>query len=169
MGSGQPGQAVTRGSAFLAAAFAFALPVGAFADAACAPDRLDIRWESGRESFAIEVADDDAERSRGLMFRDSMPLSEGMLFVYPAPKRPSFWMKNTLIPLDMVFADATGTVTRVHENAVPGDLTPIDGGEGVQFVLEINGGLAARLGITTGAILRHPAIPAASAAWPCER
>ncbi len=56
-------------------------------------------------------------------------------------------MKNTLIPLDMIFADVTGTVTRVHSNAIPGDTTPIDGGDGVAFVLEINGGLAGRLGI----------------------
>ena len=65
-----------------------------------------------------------------------------MLFVYEGPRRVAFWMKNTLIPLDMIFADATGRVTRVHANAVPLDETPIDGGEGVQFVLEINGGLA---------------------------
>jgi uncharacterized membrane protein (UPF0127 family) len=91
-----------------------------------------------------------------------------MLFVYPAPQRASFWMKNTLIPLDMIFADATGRVTRVHSNAVPGDETPIDGGEGVSFVLEINGGLARRLGIAPGAELRHPAVDPDTAAWPCE-
>ncbi|KAF0116971.1 MAG: hypothetical protein FD150_61 [Rhodobacteraceae bacterium] len=145
-----------------------AVPGTAWAEAACAPDRLDVRWADGQESFAVEVADDAAERAKGLMFRQDMPLSEGMLFVYDAPRRPSFWMKNTLIPLDMVFADATGTVTRVHANAVPGDLSPVDGGEGVMFVLELNGGLAARLGIAPGATLRHPAIPSSSAAWPCE-
>lgn len=146
---------------------ALTLPGSALAEAACAPDRLDLRWDGGRESFAIKVADDAAERAQGLMFVKAMPLSEGMLFVYDAPRRVSFWMKNTLIPLDMVFADATGTVTRVHANAVPGDLSPIDGGDGVQFVLEINGGLAARLGILPGAVLRHPAIPAATSAWSC--
>ena len=147
---------------------ALALPGAAFAEAACATGRLDLRWDGGRESFAVAVADDSAERAQGLMFVEAMPLSEGMLFVYDAPRSVSFWMKNTLIPLDMVFADASGTVTRVHANAVPGDLTPIDGGDGVQFVLEINGGLAGKLGITPGAVLRHPAIPAAGAAWPCE-
>jgi uncharacterized protein len=143
-------------------------PLAAFADAACATGRVDLRWTGGRESFAVEVADDAAERAEGLMFRETMPLNEGMLFVYDAPRRPSFWMKNTLIPLDMIFADATGTVTRVHVNAVPQDLTGIDGGEGVQYVLEINGGLAAKLGIEAGAVLRHPAIPSATAAWPCD-
>jgi hypothetical protein len=89
-----------------------------------------------------------------------------MLFVYESPRRAQFWMKNTLIPLDMIFADATGTVTRIHSGAIPGDLTPIDGGEGVAFVLEINGGLAERLGLGPGAELRHPAI-GPGAAWSC--
>ncbi|MCX7288155.1 MAG: DUF192 domain-containing protein [Rhodobacterales bacterium] len=140
----------------------------ALAEAACAADRVDLRWDGGRESFAIEVADDPAERAQGLMFRESLDPAKGMLFVYESPRRAQFWMKNTLIPLDMIFADATGTVTRVHANAVPGDLTPIDGGEGVAFVLEINGGVAARLGIAPGATLRHPAVPRATAAWPCD-
>lgn len=145
-----------------------ALPGCAWAEAACAPDRLDIRGPAGRESFAVEVADDPVERAQGLMFRESLPQSQGKLFVYEAPGRPGFWMKNTLIPLDMIFADRTGTVTRVHANAVPGDLTAIDGGPGVMFVLEINGGLAEKLGIAPGAVLRHPSVPAALAAWPCD-
>lgn len=140
----------------------------AWADAACTSARLDLRWDGGQESFAVEVADDAEERAQGLMFRPELAAASGMLFVYDAPRRPQFWMKNTLIPLDMVFADATGTVTRVHAGAVPGDLTPIDGGEGVQFVLEINAGLAEKLGLAPGALLRHPAIPAATAAWPCK-
>lgn len=148
---------------------ALALPGAALADAACSVDRLDIRWPDGRESFAVEVADDTAERAQGLMFREMMPLSEGMLFVYDSPRRPNFWMKNTLIPLDMIFADPTGTVTRVHASAIPGDLTPVDGGDGVMFVLEINGGLAKKLGIVPGSVMRHPAIPVASAAWPCTK
>ncbi len=76
-------------------------------------------------------------------------------------------MKNTKIPLDMIFADPAGRVTRVHAQAVPGDLTPIDGGEGVLAVLEINGGLAARMGIAPGAVIRHPALDQSRAAWPC--
>jgi uncharacterized membrane protein (UPF0127 family) len=151
----------------LALAILLASAPAASAQAACSPDRLDLRWADGKESFAVEVADDGAERSQGLMNRPEMNPGNGMLFVYDSPRRVGFWMKNTLIPLDMIFADATGTVTKVHAMAVPLDETPIDGGEDVQFVLEINGGLAAQLGIAPGAELRHPAI-GNSAAWSCE-
>lgn len=139
----------------------------AIAGAACAPDTVELRGPSGVARFHVEVADEPAEQAKGLMFREKMAASAGMLFVFPAPKRASFWMKNTLIPLDMIFADAAGRVTRVHAMAVPGDESPIDGGEGVAMVLEINGGLAARLGIAPGAELRHPAVDAALAAWSC--
>jgi uncharacterized membrane protein (UPF0127 family) len=135
---------------------------------ACAPDVAEMRGAGSVMRFAVEVADDATERARGLMFRDSLPSSAGMLFVYDAPRRASFWMENTLIPLDMIFMDATGTVTRVHANAIPGDRTAIMGGDGIQFVLEINGGLADRLGIAPGAVMRHPAVPQSGAAWPCE-
>lgn len=139
------------------------------ASAACAPDTVELRGPSGSVSrFHVEVADDGAERSRGLMFRDSMAKSAGMLFVYDEPQHATFWMKNTLIPLDMIFADETGTVTRVHAKAKPQDVTLIDGGEGVRFVLEINGGLAGPLGIAEGAVMRSPLIVQATAAWPCD-
>jgi len=136
--------------------------------AQCRDDQVELRGPNGTARFTVEVADDDAERSRGLMFRDSMARSAGMLFIYDTPRRASFWMRNTLIPLDMIFADATGRVTRVHSNAIPRDETPIDGGTDVLYVLEINGGLAKRLGIAEGADLRHPAIDAGLAVWPCE-
>jgi uncharacterized membrane protein (UPF0127 family) len=142
---------------------------GAAAAASCREDQADLRAPGGNLArFTVEIADDPQEMARGLMFRDSLPRSAGMLFLYPAPRRVSFWMENTLIPLDMVFLDASGTVTRVHANAVPLDRTAIDGGAGVQAVLEINGGLAAALGIVPGSVLRHPGLPQAVAAWPCE-
>lgn len=87
-----------------------------------------------------------------------MASASGMLFVFDVPKQAQFWMKNTLIPLDMLFADEQGLITRIHENAVPQDLSVIDGGVGVKFVLEINGGLAGRMGVQTGDLLRHPLI-----------
>jgi uncharacterized membrane protein (UPF0127 family) len=139
------------------------------ATAACRADQVELRLPSGGTArFAVEVADDGAERAQGLMFRERMATSAGMLFVYERPQHASFWMKNTLIPLDMIFADPQGRVTRVHANAIPGDTTPIDGGDGVQLVLEINGGLAARMGIVPGTDLRHPAIVQSDAAWPCD-
>ncbi len=141
--------------------------VATAASAECRDDRIDLRGAWGQAAFAVEVADEPRERSLGLMNRPSMPRGAGMLFVYDQPQRATFWMRNTLIPLDMIFADETGTVTRIHENAIPLDETTIDGGEGVLFVLEINGGLAARLGIAEGTEFRHPAIGTA-AAWPCE-
>lgn len=91
-----------------------------------------------------------------------------MLFVYERPQRAVFWMRNTLIPLDMIFADATGTVTHVHANAVPLDESRIDGGNDVVFVLEINGGLSEQLGIGPGSQLRHPSVQPDTAAWPCD-
>ncbi len=77
-------------------------------------------------------------------------------------------MENTLIPLDMVFMSADGAVQKIHENAVPLDRTNIPGGDGIQYVLEINGGMSRLPGITTGSELRHPAIASETAAWPCE-
>ena len=101
------------------------------------------------------------------MHRETMATSAGMLFVYEKPQYVSFWMRNTLIPLDMLFMDATGTVQTIHENAVPLDETAIPGGEDIQYVLEINGGLTRKLGITVGSELRHPAI-GETAAWACD-
>ncbi|WP_226782615.1 DUF192 domain-containing protein [Oceaniglobus trochenteri] len=135
--------------------------------AACRDTVVDLRGDWGSARFTVELADDASERAQGLMHRTEMPRSKGMLFVYEKPQRASFWMRNTLIPLDMIFLDRTGTVTRVHENAVPLDETPIPGGEDVLLVLEVNGGLAGRLGIAPGSQLRHPAVPQSAAAWPC--
>ena len=90
------------------------------------------------------------------MYVESLPMLEGMLFIYPEPQAVTFWMKNTLIPLDMLFVGPDGTILSLHENAIPHDETTISGGEGVIAVLEINGGMARRLGITVGDRLEHP-------------
>jgi uncharacterized protein len=138
------------------------------ASADCDPSRVDLRGDWGAARFTVEVADEPAERAQGLMNRESMARSAGMLFLYEAPQRATFWMKNTLIPLDMIFMDETGTVTHIHENAIPLDETTIDGGPGVLGVLEINGGLSSAIGIDVGSELRHPGLDPALAAWPCE-
>jgi hypothetical protein len=141
---------------------------GAAANAGCAVNTVEVRGSAGAQRFSVEIADTEDERAHGLMDRRQMASSAGMLFVYDQPKHVYFWMKDTLIPLDMVFADAEGRVTKVHGNAIPEDRTPIDGGENVMFVLEINGGLAKRMGISEGALLRAAPIEQSSAIWPCS-
>ena len=126
------------------------------------PAVLDVSGGFGTARFRVEVADDPEERARGLMFREVLGTREGMLFVYESEKPGiAFWMRNTLIPLDMIFADAAGRIVSVHANAVPLDETPVPAGAPAQFVLEIPGGRAAVLGIEAGDVLRHPAIAGA--------
>lgn len=149
-------------------ALALVLASGGAAAQECAPDVLDLRDGDSTLRFRVEVADTDASRALGLMHRDAMARFAGMLFVYPEAGPVAFWMRNTRIPLDMLFFDPEGRLTRIHENAVPFDETPIPGGDHVLYVLEINGGLAAELGIELGAEMRHPAVDPAIAAWPCE-
>ena len=103
--------------------------------------------------ISAEVAATPEARERGLMNRAALPAGRGMLFIYPAPRLVAFWMKNTLIPLDMIFVDDSGVIVRVHENAVPGDETPIPSGAPVRYVLEIGGGQARALGIGPGTVL----------------
>jgi len=135
--------------------------------AQCADDAVSIRGDFGAARFAVSVADTIAERSQGLMFVEQMDTMEGMLFVYRRPQSVSFWMRNTLIPLDMVFAGADGVIDSIHSMAQPLDETPIFGGSEIQYVLEINGGLADRLGLQAGDELQHPAI-SGDVAWSCE-
>lgn len=142
--------------------------LSAAAWAACRDDIADLRGPWGQARFTVELADTPATRSQGLMFRESMARDAGMLFIYDAPQQAVFWMRNTLIPLDMIFVDPTGTVRHVHHEAVPHDETPIVGGDGILMVLEINGGLAARFGIAAGSQLRHPRLAQAGAVWPCD-
>ena len=149
-----------------AAALVLSLVAQAAAD--CAPDRVDLRGPWGQARFTAEVVDTPESRAQGLMFRESLPRSAGMLFIYEAPTAPSFWMRNTLIPLDMIFVGPDGGVTHVHHNAIPLDETPIPGGENVLMVLEINGGLAERFGIAPGSELRHPRLDQDNALWPCQ-
>jgi uncharacterized protein len=134
---------------------------------ACRPGTVHLRGAWGMARFSVELADTPETRSRGLMFRERLARSAGMLFIYDAPQRATFWMRNTLIPLDMIFVDATGAVRHVHHDAIPGDETTIDGGPEILMVLEINGGLARDLGITPGSQLRHPGLAGDIALWPC--
>ncbi len=111
----------------------------------------------GREiKFDVELALNDAERSRGLMFREKLGPYDGMLFDFHREAPVSFWMKNTLIPLDMIFIAADGTIRSIHANAVPHSIETIPSQFPVRGVLEINGGSAKLLGIKPGDKVKHP-------------
>ena len=126
------------------------MPVPVFAD------DLKIVTVTGKTvSFHVDIANTPETRETGLMNRDVMANDAGMLFVFDTPVTPQFWMKDTRIALDMVFIGADGVVKGVYDTAKPLDLTPIPSPAPVLAVLEINGGRAKTLGISTGAQVIH--------------
>ena len=110
---------------------------------------LTIHSASGDHIFKVQVAATPEQQEQGLMFYRSLGGDQGMIFPYDPPQSVSFWMKNTLIPLDMLFIRADGTIARIA-TAKPLDETPVPSGEPIAAVLEIRGGRAAELGIRTG-------------------
>lgn len=108
--------------------------------------------------FKVEAAVTPETRALGLMFRREMAADSGMLFDFGQNQPVSMWMKNTLIPLDMLFIDAEGRVVNIAERTVPGSLAGIASNGPVRFVLEVNGGTAARLGLKPGDRVHHPLI-----------
>ena len=112
---------------------------------------------SGERSFRIEIADDQSERSAGLMFRESMDDDHGMLFVFPQTQPVGFWMKNTPMPLDLLFIGKDGRIRDILPGE-PFSEASISPGEPVRFVLELKRGTAEKAGIKDGDLLRHPAI-----------
>jgi len=110
---------------------------------------LTIRSATGVHRFSIEVARTPAQQQHGMMFRTELAPDKGMIFPYDPPQNVGFWMKNTLIPLDMVFIRADGTIARIV-TAVPRSEVTVPAGEPVAAVLEIAGGRAAELGIREG-------------------
>ena len=147
---------------------AFLIAVLALGLAACeqqatrnplAPDtRLTVENRDGSShDFTIEIVVSDADIERGLMFRAALDPDAGMLFHFGAREiEAAFWMKDTLIPLDLIFVRADGTVSRIHEDARPNDLTEILSEGPIAAVLEINAGRTRELGIGVGSRLRHP-------------
>lgn len=116
---------------------------------------LSIETAGGERRFTVELADDVASRRRGLMFRESMPLDHGMIFDFKRQQHLSFWMKNTPLPLDIIFIDRGGVIVHIHHNAVPFDETPIPSVRPALAVLEVNGGVARLTGISRGDQIRH--------------
>lgn len=108
-----------------------------------------------RHSFTIEIARTVAQRARGLMFRESMPPDAGMLFLYPAEQQIRMWMKNTLIPLDMLFVASDGRILEIAERTEPLSEEIIASSGAARAVIELNGGTAERLGIRPGDRVRH--------------
>ncbi len=140
---------------------AAALSAGVAAGA-CAPDRIDVLLPAGAAGFSIEIADDPAEQARGLMFRPALARDAGMLFVFDPPRPASFWMRNTMIPLDMLFVDDSGRVESIAERTDTYSQRVSESAGPVRAVLEINGGLSRQLGISPGTQLRHPAFRSAA-------
>ena len=111
---------------------------------------LDIRSGAKTHRFTVEVARSAQEQETGLMNRPTLGPDRGMIFPYDPPQPVAFWMKNTLIPLDLIFIRADGTIARIAADAVPLSLALVPAGEPVAAVLEIAGGRAAELGILPG-------------------
>lgn len=130
------------------------LPFSAHADSVVIETR-----EGLRHSLQLEVARTPEAIERGLMFRTSLPPDSGMIFMFEQPQSVRFWMRNTLIPLDMLFIKADGTIAKVHARAKPQDLTPIPSETEVIAVIEINGGRAETLGIGAGSRILSSDIP----------
>ena len=116
---------------------------------------LSIVTAKGPTAFHVEMAISPTQQAQGLMYRRSMPADAGMLFVYNRPQPASFWMKNTFIPLDMIFIGADGRIVNIRQRTVPQSLTPVRSRGDVLAVLELNGGTSSRLGIKAGDEVRH--------------
>lgn len=119
-------------------------------------ERLEIVSGDRRHSFMVEVARNDGDRARGLMFRASIPQDSGMLFDFERDQMVSMWMKNTYISLDMVFIFADGRIHRIESRTEPQSERVISSGVPVRAVLELNGNMASRLGLRPGDRILHP-------------
>jgi uncharacterized protein len=119
-------------------------------------DTLLVETASSQYRFDVEIADDAAERAEGLMYRQSLADNAGMLFLYPSPQPVQFWMKNTLLSLDIVFVRANGTIARIAADTKPMSVDLIPSGEPITAVLEVKAGTMRELGITVGDRLRNP-------------
>ena len=157
---------MSRLSALVLGLACLAFPPAGAADI-CDWEKVDLRGKWGSARFTVEIADTPESRKTGLMHRRSLAPQKGMLFVFESPGEVAFWMKNTLIPLDILFFDDAGVLASLRADTVPLSTDLISGGHGIKTVLEINAGTADRYGIDIGTEMRHPALDESNAAWPC--
>jgi uncharacterized membrane protein (UPF0127 family) len=137
---------------FIAAAFLAFAPLPAFT---AGIETLEIASSTGVHPFAVEMAENDEERARGLMFRKEMPEGKGMLFDFKAEQPVAFWMKNTYVSLDMIFIKADGRILSIAENTEPLSERGVPSGGPVRGVLEVVAGTARKLGIKPGDRVAH--------------
>lgn len=118
----------------------------------------DLWIDSGgtRHHFTVEIADTQQKRSLGLMFREDVPTGTGMLFDFEKPRDVAMWMKNTYVPLDMLFIDEAGTILNIATDTTPLSLEPVRSAGPALGVLELRAGTTARLGIEAGDKVEHP-------------
>lgn len=116
-----------------------------------------VQTAKGPVRVSLEVVSDDASRARGLMYRNHLDDGHGMLFVFDDETDRSFWMKNTVIPLDMIFIGGNGTIVGIKTNTTPLSLAPLSVGKPSKWVLEVAGGYAGRAGIASGDRVELPA------------
>lgn len=128
--------------------------------AAAKTERLVVETSAGVRVFDVEVVREEKERNRGLMYRKKLADTGGMLFDYDPPQDVAFWMKNTYIPLDIIFIDASGRIITIAAETTPLSLDRIPSNGLARGVLEIKGGLAAKRGIKVGDRVRHAIFPA---------
>lgn len=146
------------GKALLGLAVFGLITSGLLPAAAPAAERatVEIASRSGVHIFAVEIAENDQERSKGLMYRKSLPEGQGMLFDFQREQDVAMWMKNTYVSLDMIFIRGDGRILRIAENTVPESERIISSGGPVRAVLEVVGGTARKLGIAAGDRVGHP-------------
>ncbi|MEM7270494.1 MAG: DUF192 domain-containing protein [Pseudomonadota bacterium] len=144
---------------------AFLLSAGS-AEAACAPDSVEVKTRGGAVAYQVEIADTQAERARGLMFREEMAPDEGMFFIFQDVRERAFWMRNTPLPLDIIYINKRGVICSIAENTTPFSDAPIPSGCAAAYVLEVNAGQSAARGLKVGAPVRHPAMN--KPVWACE-
>ena len=135
---------------FAVALFGFLAPALLHAQDDGALSSLTIQTQSATYSFRAEIAETLEAKVRGLMFRQVLPENQAMIFEFSPPQPVQFWMKNTVIPLDMIFVRANGVIAAIAENAVPNSLDPIGVSEPVAAVIEVAGGVARKDGIHKG-------------------